>query len=387
MTPTLDHLLTLVGRLDDAPGFDSPRERFRRFLLEQTRTPADARALIEQCQHSPLEQHRRAMQDLVVLLGRFLGFEITFGTYTPVAGAVKLDGQWHSKGRLHVVIEVRSDSAVAPVSADSLLRSVSALSALAAADAPRPAGLCVVGPAYVGRHRVDEAFAAAQAAFPLATVSVTSVLALAEMVQAGGMTHDDVIRVLEMKAPADFLVDLITRNAAPRVSHPDAAAAETPVGTLPVFSEPSCWIASVVPDHATRPEEFLELVVGRRQIFGISAGKPSELLGRHDWLCFYIAGKGIVGRAQVISIADHGSIRHAHRFRQLLNVESVSLHLGAPVPLDPELELRLRADAAPGPGQTQALIRISKDQFAAIRTSTRNAAPPAATGSRLRARD
>ena len=387
MAPTLDHLLTLVGRLDDTPGFDAPRERFRRFLVDQVRTPADARALIDQCQHSPLEQHRRALQDLVVLLGRHLGFEVTFGTYLPVAGAVKLDGQWQSKGRLHVVVEVRSDSAVAPISADSLLRSVAALSGLAAPEAPRPAGLCIVGPAYVGRHRIEEAIAAAQPPFPIGIVALTSLIALADLVQAGGLTHDEVVRLLELKAPADFLVDLITRNAAHRAPDREADAGTTSAPVLPIFAEPGHWIASLVADHATRPEEFLELVVGRRQIFGISGGKPSELVGRHDWICFHIAGKGIVGRAQVLSIADHGAIRHAHRFRQLLNVDSVALHLGQPAPLPPEVELRLRAAAAPGPGHAQALIRISKEEFASIRVSTRIGLPAAPTGSRLRARD
>jgi hypothetical protein len=386
MAPTLDHLLTLVGRLDDTPGFESPRERFRRFLIEQVRTPADARAMIEQCHYSPLEQHRRALQDLVVLLGRQLGFEVTFGTYLPVAGAVKLDGQWHSRGRLHVVIEVRSDSAASPISADSLVRSVAALSALALPDAPRPAGLCVIGPAYVGAHRVEEAFAAAHPSFPIGVISLTTVLALAEMVQAGGMTHDDVIRLLELRAPADFLVDLIARNATSRAAGPEALS-DARAMTLPVFAQPGYWIASVIPDHATRPEEFLELVVGRRQIFGISAGQPFEIVGQHDWMCFYISGKGIVGHAQVVSTADHGSIRHAHRFRQLLNIDSVTLHPGSPVPLDPGLELRLRAAAAPGPGQTQALIRITSEEFESIRTATRGRPRTAATGSRIRARD
>jgi hypothetical protein len=34
MTIALDQILALVGKLDDAPGEDVPRERFRRFLQE-----------------------------------------------------------------------------------------------------------------------------------------------------------------------------------------------------------------------------------------------------------------------------------------------------------------------------------------------------------------
>jgi hypothetical protein len=384
MSPTLDHLLTLVGRLDDAPGYDAPRERFRRFLVEHVRTAADARALIEQCQQSPLEQHRRALQDLIVLLGRLLGFETTFGTYLPVAGAVKLDGQWQARGRLQMVVEVRSDP-VAVVAEDSLLRSVAALAALAGPDSPPPAGICVIGPACAGRHRLEEALTAAQPSFPVAVVALSSLLALTDMVQAGGMTTDDVARLFESKAAADFIVDLIARNAAtvaparPRAGDPEAPPA------LPVLSEPAHWIASVVSDHATRPEEFLELVVGRRQIFGISAADTSVVVGRHDWLVFYVAGKGVVGRARVVSLADHASIRQAHRFRQLLNVEDVRLHLSSPVAVDAETELRLRAAAAPGGRPSQALIRIPREQFAALTGSVRRASE--ATAPRSRARD
>lgn len=131
MSVTIDDLLSLAGRLDDEPGFDSPRERFRRFLLAHVTTPALARMLIEQCQHAPGEQHHRALQDLVVLTGRFLGFDTTFGSYAPLAGAVRYDGQWQSRTRLHIVVEVRRDHLIAP-GIESLLRSASALTATSA---------------------------------------------------------------------------------------------------------------------------------------------------------------------------------------------------------------------------------------------------------------
>ena len=98
MNITLTDLLPLVGRLDAAPGFDTPRERFRRFLLEHVTDVATARALVEECQRSVGEQRHRALQDLVVLIGRFLGFEITFGSYERSPTAANIDGQWRSRG-------------------------------------------------------------------------------------------------------------------------------------------------------------------------------------------------------------------------------------------------------------------------------------------------
>ena len=46
MTVTLNELLMLVGRLDDSAGFDTPRERFRRFLVEHVTGAHTARSLI-----------------------------------------------------------------------------------------------------------------------------------------------------------------------------------------------------------------------------------------------------------------------------------------------------------------------------------------------------
>ena len=72
MSITLDELLLLVGRLDDAPGFDTPRERFRRFLMERVTDVPTASALIDECQRSVGEQRHRALQDLIVVVGRLL---------------------------------------------------------------------------------------------------------------------------------------------------------------------------------------------------------------------------------------------------------------------------------------------------------------------------
>ena len=109
MSVTLNAMLALVGRLDDAQGFDAPRERFRRFLLEYMTDAGVARSLIDQSQHSLDEQHHRALQDTIVVLGRFLGFETAFGTNPRLAGGAGYDGHWRSRRRLEIVLEVRTD--------------------------------------------------------------------------------------------------------------------------------------------------------------------------------------------------------------------------------------------------------------------------------------
>ena len=61
-----------------------------------------------------------------------------------------------------------------------------------------------------------------------------------------------------------------------------------------------------------------------------------------------VIGSGQMGNgiAQVASLADHKSIRDAHRYRQLLNVQDVALHLTAPIPLDPAVEVEAMFEVA-----------------------------------------
>jgi len=154
MSLTLDELLPLVGRLDDAPGFDTPRERFRRFLLERVTDVPTASALIEDCQRSVGEQHHRALQDLIVVLGRLLRFEITFGTYERSSGGVRVDGQWRSPD-LAVVLEIRTEQTTATL--EGLARATAATATRV--DAGSRIGLCVVARQYAAQGKLTHTLA------------------------------------------------------------------------------------------------------------------------------------------------------------------------------------------------------------------------------------
>jgi hypothetical protein len=360
MSVTLDQILSLSGSLDDTPGFDSARERFRRFLLEQATDPHSIRSLIEQGQHLPGEQYHRAIQDLVVLLGKFIGFEVTFGAYAPPKFSLKHHGQWRSRLRLHVVLEVRSDPA-APPELEALLHSVAAQAATSRVSSWRFAGLCVVTPLFASRHKIEEALAAAKPVFPVGVVALRPLLLLADLVTAGRVSHEDVVRLLESNLPVDYSVELLDRLTAKRGSAPAHAAAAAIEGI-------GYWLATVTPDYATTPEQLLELVISRRHVFGVAdAGATNETARSGDWICFYIPGKGVVGRARVRSVASSASgVRDAHRFRQLLNLEDLELHLHTPAALDFETQLRLRTATAASGRQAQSLVRISHESFVTL---------------------
>jgi len=210
MSPTLQQILLLAGRLDDSPGFDTPRERFRRFLTEHVTDLGPARALVDECQQGIGEQQHRARQDLIVLLGRFLGFETAFGPYTGSAGIPKHDGHWRSRRRLYLTLVLRADRAFSH-DFDDLARTVGEPAAVASASDPeaRRLGLCVIASRHTaGRPPLppDEEWTR-----HVRLVSVRSLLLLAEWVSAGRLEHEEVVQLIASGFDIDLVTDLVDR--------------------------------------------------------------------------------------------------------------------------------------------------------------------------------
>jgi hypothetical protein len=363
MTVTLSELLTLAGRLDDDAGFDTPRERFRRFLTGHVTSAQAARTLIEQCQHAPGDQHHRALQDLVVMLGRCLGFETRFGSYHDAGGGRKPDGHWHSR-RLDIALEIRTDLTEA-TDLDALSRSIAALSSPPYPGVSgRALGLCVLTPLYAGRGRLEEIRTTASHDSRVRIAALKSLVHLAGMVGSRRLAHDDVVRLLGSDLDLDFLVELLERSAG------EAAGADDPSATsgsalFEMEAGPGYWLATIGADQGTTPEQFVELVVGKRRILGLGqGGTPHGVAQPGDRICLHIPGKGVVGHCQVRSIEESGAgIRGAQRFSQLLQIEDPVLRMDAPVPLDERMQLRVRAARGSRDGAAHSVTRISRQEF------------------------
>jgi len=368
MTITLNELLTLLGRLDDAPGFDTPRERFRRFLIDHVTDVETARPLIEECQRSIGEQHHRALQDLIVLLGRFMRFDTTFGTYESLPGGVKIDGQWRSRGRLDVVLEIRTDQTTEPT-LESLARALSAVAATAQADVEARVGLCVVARHYAGRSRLEHAVTADKQRSDLRVVSVHSLLSLAAKFSADRLTHAEVVRLLRSGFALDFVIDLLDRP--PDADRPKAVVRDVAPAAAPVRTDPEFWVATITPNDMATAEQLLTSVIGKREVLGIhhvgalhGDGAPG------DWVCFFVPAKGIVGHAQLMSVVDDAAseVRDAERFSRVYRLGQVELY-------DEPIVQALRAErpfAVPPPDVPLAgpcLSPISRQDFSALTAS------------------
>jgi len=338
----LPELLALVGRLDDAPGLDAPRERFRRFLVEQVTGVGDIRSMLDQAHAALGDQHARARQDLILLLGRFLGFEVAFGGYEAAAGSVRLEGHWRSRRRARIAIEVRSEQ-TADADVETLARTVNALTASLPGDSgERWVGLCVTTPFYAAVRRL-EAQLAQRTLRAIRCISLESLIWLADMAAARRVDHDDVLRLLTSGPDSDFMVSLMRRltetSAAGRESSPavrdDEAAEVAPrlsiVRTEPEPADPRSgfWLVTLVQDENATPEQLLDAVIARRQVLALpDTGAVDVPAQEGDWVCFYIDAIGIVGHAQLDSTIRDGSaiVRGATRFSAIFRLKNVSIY-------------------------------------------------------------
>ncbi len=320
MNVTLNELLPLVGRLDSSPGFDTPRERFRRFLLEHVTDVHIARALVDDCERSVGEQHHRALQDLIVVVGRFLGFETTFGMYERPADGVRSDGHWRSRGLLDVVLETRSDQTNNPT-VESLARAVAATAATARPSPVPCIGLVVVARHYMARNRLEHAMAAASHSSGIHIISVQSLLSLAAQVVAQRVSHVEAVRLLQSGVALDLVIDLVDR---PAVHDRAGESIAEPAPPHP----PAFWVATIF-DNQMAAVELLTSVVADQHVLGICcAGALQHEGSPGDWVCFFLPNRGIAGHAQLASIVDDatGIVRSTEPFSRVYRLRNVELY-------------------------------------------------------------
>ncbi len=383
MNVALTDLLPLIGRLDATPGFDTPRERFRRFLLEHVTDVAVAETLLDECQRLVGEQRHRVLQDLVVLMGRFLGFDITFGTYETGTGGPRVDGRWKSHGTLSVVLEVRSDQTT-DATADGLAHTVNVVTHSPGTESIAHLGLIVVSRHYMARSRLERTLGAGASSPSLRLLSTRSLIVLAKLAAEGRLQHPEVVKLLQSSHELELVIDLLARQAADLPgfgSSPSPVAVQptlpppstTPAEPLPlpvVKRDPLFWVVSNI-DMDLEGTDFLSTVVGRRHLLGVGdVGTPQSEGAPDDWVCFFLPTRGMVGHAQLLSIVDRGVpvIRNGDLYHRVFRLAHVEIY-------DEPVVAAMRADRPfriPSDGRGHAgprLSPISRQDFVAF---TRN---------------
>lgn len=366
MSISLAELLPLVGRLDDAPGFDTPRERFRRFLLERATHLPTIQALIEECQRSVGEQHHRVLQDLIVAAGRVLQFAITFGLYEGSSDDLNTHGQWRSAGLLDVVLQVETDQTAG--SLEPLARAVaSSRTALESGEAA--IGLCVVARQSASRGKLAKAIA--QGEFPdVRVVSVKSLLSLAAHMAAERVSHAEVVELLRTSTALDFMIELMTRPAAATMANEFVADAASGSGVDE--PRPAFWVAVISGDATATPDRWLASVIADRHILPVCDADSGESRGSTgDWVCFFLANKGIVGHAQLAYVVEDvaSAVRHGEKFGQVYQLAHVTLY-EKPVVQALRAGRPFALPSTPAPFAGSTLAPIARQDFMALTLST-----------------
>jgi len=378
MSIALGQILGLVGRLDDSPGDDVPRERFRRFLAEQVKEVGQVRDHIEECLRTSGEQYCRALQDLVNHLGHFLEFEVEFGRYKGVQGQVGFDGLWSSTTTdFHIVVEVKTTEVYAIKTATLLSYIDQLISEQRIPSRDNVVGLYVLGRPDPELRQLENAILAENRK-ELRIISVEALLSLAEVMNSFDVSHEDVLAVLQPSKPKiDPLVNLMARLVAESEAETETeAAAETTqrqaAGETPTEGEPAYWITPVKSDEYETGRDCIARLVGREMVYGWGERTPGrKRLKPGDWMCFYETANGVVAHARVTSRPERcqrPAMRHPDKYSYVFGLDSPQLYLDDPTVLDPSVRGQLDAfegrDLSKGWAWfVQSTRKISKHDF------------------------
>jgi hypothetical protein len=380
MSISLDEILGLVGPLDDSPGDETARERFRRFLRNNVKEVGQIRDYVEGCLRNSGDQYNRALQDLVNYVGEFLGFQVTFGRYRGVQGQVGFDGHWKSPTGFHAVVEVKTTETYA-IKAATLVGYVDELiSEKKIPDWDSAIGLYVVGRPDPEVHQVENAILAEKRTHQLRIISVESLLSLAEMMSDYDVSHEDILAVLRPSGPTvDSVVDLMARLVAQRRTE---ETPKEPVETPEPSAENGAayWLTPVKGDEEQTAEEVVGTLVGQEKIYAFGERTPGrKRLKPGDWICFYATAKGVIAHAKVTSSPEkkkHPRVRHPEKYPWTFRLDNTRLYLEEPVVIDGATRTRLEAFEGRDPDQSwawfvQATRRIAERDF---KTLTRHRA-------------
>ena len=363
---SLSQVLELVGPLDDSPGEQTARERFRNHLQKYVTDVGQLRDQVDECLRTSGDQYNRALQDLVNHLGRFLGFEVTFGRYRGVQGEVGFDGLWKSPTGFRVVVEVKTTEAYA-VKTSALVGYVDGLiSEKLVPSWDSALGLYVIGRPDPDLRQLQNAIVAERRTDQLRTISVDSLLSLAEVMSDYEVGHEDILAVLSPSGPdIDPIVDLMKRLVAgqPMPDYPgETVSATETMKEVPAEAaaeaEVAYWLTPVRGDAEQTAEECIQSLVGDKGVYAFGHRTPGR---RHikpgDWICFYATGKGVVAHARVTSRPvnrPHSAVHDSERYPWVFQVSDATLYLTEPVVIDAALRGKLDAFRDRDPGKAWA---------------------------------
>jgi len=383
MSMTLTQILALVGDLDDSLGNETARERFRRFLADNTKDVGQLRDYIQECLSKSGTQYNRALQDLANYIGSLLGFGVVFGRYQGVQGQLGFDGHWNSPKDFHIVAEIKTTDVYAIKTATLIGYVDGLISEKKIPSWDSALGLYVVGRPDAELKQLENAVIAEKRTQQLRVISIESLLSLAELKSEYELSHQDILEILRPSGPKiDPLVDLIAglvaepQDLTPPVpkSQPVAvfneAKPQTVSETLP--GDVAFWLTPVKSWEDETAEECIEKLVAQGHFYAFgqrTAGRKHMKAG--DRIGFYATTKGVVAHATILSAPQKkprpdGSTSEDYPW--VCSLKDARLYLNEPVAVDANLRMQLDAFKERDPEQgwawfVQATRKVSPHDF------------------------
>lgn len=350
MSVSLTQILELVGELDDEPGEETPRERFRKFLKENIKKAGQIRDYVQECLRKTGVQYNRTLQDLVNHIGRLLEFEVTFGRYQGVPGGIGFDGLWKSpKTGFSVVVEVKKTEVYA-VKTSTLINYVNELISEKRIKSWDDAlGLYVVGQYDPQLRQLENNIVAEKKTNQLRIIQVESLLTLADLMSEYDVGHEDILALLKPPRPKiDPIVGLIgSLTAEERPSKEAEEAAEPSLEEEILEKGAQYWITPVRGDEEQSAEKVIETLVGEEGIYAFGDRTPGRShLRPGDWICFHASGIGVIAHTKVDSLPErksHPKVRDPERYPWTFRLKDPHLYVKEPVVIDASLREQMEA--------------------------------------------
>lgn len=345
-----------MGKLDDSPGDDTPRERFRSYLRENVDEVGQVRDYVEESLRTSGAQFNRAFQDLINYLGHFMEFEVEFGRYQGVQGQIGHDGLWKSPSGFCLVIEVKTTEVYA-IKTSTLMNYIDEhISQKTIADRDHVIGLYVVGRSDPDVRQLENAILAEKRMDQLRVISAESLLSLAELMHDYDVSHEDILAILRPSGPViDPVIDLMAHMAAQTKGNSYQGGGSLTKPSGPPFDtnikeqqrEAAYWLTPVKADDIQTAEEVIENLVGNKGIYAFGERTPGRShLKPGDGICFYATGNGVIAHSKVASYPDkkpNSAVRDPERYPWVFELEDAKIYLESPIVIDAALRAKLDA--------------------------------------------
>lgn len=334
---------TILGLVGDLKDNDPAQIRFRNYLEEEVKDLGLVRDFINECLVNTGDQYNFAFQDLVIYLGKFLGFSCEYGRYRGTADTPVHDGVWVTRDGFYIVIEVKKTEVYA-VRVETLLGYVESLISSGSINNWDSAlGLYVVGRLEPELKQIENNIIGRKAIDRLRIVSADALISLTEIANEFDVDHEDVLSILKPAKPLiDPAIDLLTRVIQPAGLPPAPDVVERPGESVVQY-----WITPVKSTDEETAEECINKLVGEERIYAFgerTPGRASIKVG--DKICFYAAATGVVAHAVVASLPEkkpHPKVRQKDKYPWVFKLKNPKLYVDEPTAIDAAFRSRLEA--------------------------------------------